>query len=398
MNILFVTYDLPYPLTSGGKIRAYHLIKQLANKHEVTLVTFYRSEQQLASLQDLGFVKKIYTFKRRNLYSPLNLLYLPSLPFPAALYYDPAVIQKVKEIIVSSSFDTVHLESFYSSIFLDCCGNIPVVLGTENIEWKVYEEYLKQQFVLLKPLLQFEVDRIKEYEEKTWQKSTYCMAVSEDNAKHIEQVSGKQCEVIANGVDLAAFAHKKAVLKNSRIRFLFIGSMRYIQNRDAISWLLSSIWPKIKEKVVELGRVPELSIIGPDTHTLVNSDSSVTIHGEVGDIHAHYNNTDVLLAPIRAGSGTKFKVLEAMASGIPVITTSIGIEGIEELSDKNEVLVANDESAFVDAVSYLLSNTRKIESMTVSARHIVEKYYSWDAIGRKLLSFYETVIDHHRQL
>lgn len=395
MNILFITYDLPYPLTTGGKIRAYHLLKTLAKKHTITLVSFYRTDDQLEHIKNLSFIQKIYTFKRRNLYSPHNFSYLFTYPFPIALYNDPVTRKKVANIMAESKFDIVHYESFYTTIFMDNPSAFQIV-GTENIEWHIYKQYLEQQPAIIQPFLAGEIKRIKAFEEKTWQNADSIVAVSDENKAAIEKVTDRPCEIIPNGVDLDVFKFKTPHFEKNELRFLFVGSMQYIQNKDAAQWLVTSIWPRIKEMLQKNNRHGVLSIVGPGTKELSITDETVECIGEVGDIVDTYNKHDILLAPLRAGSGTKFKILESAAVGNLVITTDVGMEGLDGFEDYRELILANSPEQFSQAIEFVLANPHKAKVIVGNARTAVDKHHSWETVGKKLLKYYETVVSHHR--
>jgi glycosyltransferase involved in cell wall biosynthesis len=396
MNILFFTYDLPYPLVTGGKIRAYHLLKTLAKKHKVTLVSFYRTDSQLEYIKNLSFLENVHTFKRRNLYSAGTLPHLWNYPFPAALYYDSQVKLKIQELIRSSQFDVVHYESFYTTVFMDTEVSIPQIVGTENIEWHIYKQYLEQQPIVIQPFLQHEINRIKKFEERTWKNANSCIAVSEENKEIIESVIGKKCEIIPNGVDLDVFTFNKSAFNKDELRFLFVGSLQYIQNKDAAQWLTAAIWPKIKEVLSKHNKKGTLSIVGPGTDQLSIGDETIECIGEVDDIVDAYNKHDILLAPLRAGSGTKFKVLESASVGNLVITTDVGSEGLDGFKNYEELLVANTPEEFAQSVEFLILHPDKAKVIAENARDAVHKYHSWETVGKKLLKYYETVVDNHR--
>ena len=344
----------------------------------------------------MSFLSKIYTFKRRNLYSVRTLPYLFNFPFPAALYYDPAAKEKVREITRASKFDIIQYESFYTTIFMDETLTIPQIVGTENIEWHIYKQYLEQQPGIVQPFLVGEINRIKTFEENKWRQADSCIAVSEENQTIIEKVTSKKCETIPNGVDLDVFKFKKPVFSKGELRFLFVGSMQYIQNKDAAQWLVSAIWPRIREVLKKYNKQGVLSVVGPGTDQLSVMDETIECLGEVDDIVDIYNKHDILIAPLRAGSGTKFKVLESAAVGNIVITTEVGMEGLDGFTNYEELLLANNPDEFAQAVDFVITHPEKATTITKNARDAVHKHHSWETVGKKLLTYYETVINNYR--
>lgn len=396
MKILFFTFDIPYPLNSGGKIRAYHLIKQLAKKHEVTLFTFYRTAEQLTNIQYLQqFCKEIIPFQRRSIYSLSTLFHIAHYPFPAAVYFSDQIKKRINQTLQRTSFDLIHFESFYTSMYIDS-HTIPQVLGTENIEWRVYSQYTHQQPSLLRPFLNYEVMRIKSYEQNSWRRATHCLAVSDGNAREIQTITHKPCTVIPNGIDVQYFSSLKHKKADSTTKILFVGNMRYIQNKDACEWLLTAIVPEVK-KVLKDHPI-KFIIVGAESKRLQHlADTSlVELLGEVSDMKPLYEEASIVVTPIRVGSGTKFKILEAAAAGIPIVTTLPGIEGIDHMDDGSEILVARNAHGFAQQIARLIENKPFAAKLAERAKKVVEKEYSWETIGKKLNDYYEEIINHHR--
>lgn len=390
MKILFLTYDLPFPLDQGGKIRSYHLLKNLSKNHQITLFSFFRRENQKQYLQDLQpFCQKICTFKRIKVFSPhhLALSFIPKLPFPIALYWSPQLKNQLCQEIKNSSYDLLHFESFYTSLYLDEKLKIPQVLGTENIEWRVYQEFAKKQKIsFLKYPMVWESLRTRWFEQKTWQKADLCLAVSEENAREINQITGKKVTVISNGVDLQFFNYSPA---RQGQKILFVGNFSYIQNQDAVRFLVKKIFPSIKQRVPEA----QLLIVGrhPTKEIKNYGSQEIQIRSDLEDIREAYHQATLLLAPIRAGSGTKFKILEAMASGLPVVTTSVGIEGIQAQNGK-EAIISDKPHELSRQTINLLNDLHSRQKLSKAGRQLVEKYYSWPKIVKKLGKAYEELI------
>lgn len=392
MRILFLTYDLPYPLDQGGKIRAYHLIKNLAKNHEVTLFSFFRHSTQRQNLGKLKpFCQKIVLFKRMRPFSLSHFLISlnPTLPFPAALYWLPQLKRKLQQETDKSLYDILHLESFYTSGYLQDKIKIPQVLGTENIEWQVYFEYAKRQKLpFFKYPMLLESLRIKWFEERTWRKADACLSVSQENLEEIEKVSGKKGYLIPNGVDLEFFQFRK-VINHRPSTLLFVGNFAYIQNQDAVRFLVKEIFPLIRKEA----KTVQLLIVGrnPTREIEKYAAADIKIRTDIEDIREAYGQSDILLAPIRAGSGTKFKVLEAMASGLPVVTTSIGIEGIKA-KDGKEAIVRDDPRELAWEVVQLLSNKSRRQQLGKAGRALVEKLYDWKEISKNLVKVYQELV------
>lgn len=392
MKILFLTYDLPFPLDQGGKIRAFHLLKNLSVHHQITLLSFFRQQSQKQFCRHLQpFCQKILLFKRIKAFSLQHFLtsFRTRLPFPVALYWSKEFKLLLQKEINAHPYDLLHFESFYTSLYLDKKINLPQVLGTENIEWQVYNDYAQtQKLPFLKYPMVWESQRIKKFEEKTWLTADLCLAVSQDNASEIEKITHQKVAQIPNGVDLDFFQlrHQPAPLAKT---LLFVGNFAYIQNQDAAKFLVEAIFPLIKKEIPDT----TLLIVGKNPPPAIKKYAStdILIREDVADIREAYQKASVLVAPIRAGSGTKLKILEALASGLPVVATTIGIEGIRAENEK-EILLADDPSAIASQTIRLLKDRALQARLGQSGRKLVEEFYSWSPIVSHLEAAYRQLI------
>lgn len=391
MKVLFLTYDVPYPLISGGKIRAYHLIKNLAQKHQITLFSYYRSEKQRQYFPELKkYCRKIFLFKRRPPWHWQNLLrcLTSSLPFTATVYHHSGLRQTLVDELKNNQYDLVHFESFYPALYLPLVKKmgIKTLLGNENIEWQIYDRYACQQFLPIKWLLRLEVWRMKLYEEKLWRQADVNIAPSKADAKMIGKITGRKCPVISNGVDLGSIKPRPEKLGSPTI--IFVGTMIYQANNDAVWYFLKEIYPMIKSQV------PQVKFILVSWHkpSWLNNflvDTSIEfVQDRETTAYEFFRRAGVLVAPIRIASGTRIKILEAMAAGLPVVTSSVGIEGIEANVGK-EVIIADDPQDFANQVVELLANKNRRQELSLAGRKLVKKLYSWETIAEKLNKIYE---------
>lgn len=393
MKILFLTYDLPYPLNSGGKIRAYYLIKNLAKSHEITLFSYYRGEDQRKYLPEIAkFCPKIFLFKRRPAWSWQNLLYSlnPKLPFPAATYYSSELAKTLRKELTSSHYDLVHFESFYPSLYLQLVKKLGIktVMGNENVEYQVYRRYAQQKPPVLRQLLELEVFRMKFFEEKLWRLADVNISPSVADSQAIEKITKKTCPVIPNGVDLVTFGLPSD--KKPGQNLIFIGTLTYQANNDAIKFFLSEIYPLVKKQVPEVKFIL-VSWYKPTWLKKYLQDTSLKfIQDKETTAARFYQQADILVAPIRVAGGTRIKILEAMAAGLPVVTTAMGIEGIEA-EDKKEIVVADKPKDFADQVVKLLNNPRRRQELGLAGRKLVAEKYDWSKISEKLNIIYEKI-------
>lgn len=386
-----LTPYLPYPLMSGGQIRSYNLLKNLSKKHEITLFSFIRKSEEKKYIPELQkYCKKIEVFKRRPAWSFKNigLAGFTLYPFLVSIYLSFKLRKAIKKELEKENYDLIHAETFYVMPNIPKTS-VPVLLVEQTIEFIVYQHFVDNlKIPPLKWLLKIDVAKIKHWEKHYWEKAHMVIAMSDSDKKIMQSLSPKlKIEIIPNGVDFNFFnKSKEKIGENPTI--LFVGNFKWLQNREAVAALIKEVWPKIFSKISNV----KLWIVGQNPTLEITSlaKENITIDQTVKDIRHAYLNSDVLLAPIRGSGGTRFKILEAMASGIPVVTTSIGIEGIDA-QDGKEVLIRDGNEQMADAVVKLLKDRFYYRDITLMARNLVKEKYDWENICLKLDKIYKEV-------
>lgn len=391
MKILMLTPYLPYPLTSGGQIRSYNLLKNLASRHQITLFAFIRHPEEKKYLKNLaGLCHEIRVFKRRRAWSPLNIFLagVTPMPFLLSIYYSPAFKRAIKQQLDEEDYDLIHIECFYLMHNLPRT-KVPVLLVEQTIEYLVYQSVVENNpFWPLKPALYFDVAKIKSWEKRFWRQAARLVTMSEEDKEYIrDRIPGKAIDNVSNGVDVDFFqaVERKPVKKPT---ILFVGQFRWHPNVDAARFLANEVWPLIKNEVPHA----QLWIIGRNPTAPIRSLAQgvdVTVQ-EVEDIRRVLSQAHVLLAPIRNGRGTKYKVLEAMAAGLPVVTTPLGIEGIRARGGR-EVLVGETAVDLAKETVAILRQPELGAKIARQAKRLVINYYHWPMIADELDRVYQEV-------
>ncbi len=389
MKILMLTPYLPFPLHSGGQIRSYNLLKNLSKKHEVTLFSFIRSADEKKYIPELQkYCHTVKVFKRRQAWDPRNIILsgLTPYPFLVSIYLSSSVKKAVLKELNSHNYDLIHAETFYVMPNLPSSVSLPTLLVEQTIEYLVYQRFVENfKPALLRPLLYFDVYKIKFWEKYYWQKATRLVAMSvSDKNMMSKSVKHKKVDVVANGVDVNHFNQVKPN-KPKDPTILFVGNFKWLPNKDAAKFLVTKIWPIIKKKLPKaklwiVGRNPTSDILK------LAKRGSIRITGDIDDIRTAFQKSHVLLAPIRNGRGTKYKVLEAMASQVPVVTTKLGIEGIEA---NNSVIVTESADNLAKLTIKVLTNPNLASSMATKAKKIVYQHYDWLSISGRLDQIYQ---------
>lgn len=391
MRILIVSSYLPYPLFSGGHVRLYNLMKELASKHEITLICEKRSNQTEQDIAEVKKVcKKVITVERRKQWSLGNIAKAATSfhSFLLSGHTNKAMRKKIREALVKDSFDVIHVETYYVMQNVPEM-TIPVVLVEHNIEYKVYEKFALKAPAVLRPLLTIDIAKIKREEETFWRHVDALVAVSKGDKKVMED-RHVHATVVSNGVNTKKFSFK-AKGANDEKRVLFIGDFKWIQNTDTVKFIIENIWPLIKKqennfKLWFVGRsIPNsLKSLANDPDVLFDEASSNLPTEKI------FQKASVLLAPIRVGGGTSYKILESMSCGTPVVTMQMSADALDAV-DGHDIMVGETADELAKKTLSLLQDQSLYEKISKNGRVLIEKKYTWKEIGKNLEEVYQSV-------
>ncbi len=395
-SVLMITPYLPCPSQSGGQTRSFYLIKHLSKTCDLTVICFTRGSQGLEDLRP--YCKKIIVVERGKTWNFKNILStgISTYPFLVTNYISKELQQQIELELSNGSYDLIHTECFYLMPNIPKTS-LPIVLVDQTIEYAVYQHYTETLTgikKLLKPLLSIDVLKIKYWEKYYWKSAHTLAVVSEDDKKVIEHDTGrKDVQIIPNGVDMQYFSSKRKTTKTKNPSILFgISNMTWMQNSEGAKLLLENVWPKIKKEVKNC----QLFIIGrhaPTKFAKVN-DPQVTIReadkdGHKNDPLSYYQRSWLLVAPIQSGHGSRTKFFEAMAAGLPIVTTRQGMEGIEISNMTHAAVVPFTEVA--ETSIKLLNSAKKREELGKQARTLVAEKYSWEKSAQDLELLYNKI-------
>lgn len=368
-------------------MRSYNLIKQLYKKHEITLFCYIRDENERKFIPELKkYCQKVEAFRRREAWSPFNILLAGATPYPflVSIYLSPSFRKAVRKELQENKYDLIHCETFYVMTNIPKT-NLPIVLVDQTIEYLVYQHFVKSKPFPIRLPLNIDVAKLKFWERHFWRKASKVVAVSEGDRKEMLKLDpGLRADLVPNGVDLDFFIPKKSWDAKEK-KILFVGNFKWLQNVEAAEILVNEIFPKVKSKFegaklwIVGQHAPErvLDLGGRDI-TIDNLEES-----NVEGIRNAYNKASVFVAPVKGPGGTRLKNLAAMASKLPIVTTSIGSKGIG-IKDGVDALVRDGVEEISLAIAEVLKNPQKAETLAENARRLAEREYGWATMAKKL--------------
>lgn len=404
MRILFLTQICPYPPTNGGAIKTYNILKHLGARHEVDLLLFVRNESEIASLIHLGE----YCRRMESCVMPrspfLDLTHatrslLARRSFIIARDQRPEMQSKVLEYLhpMPDLIYVDHLQMFqYVPVSTIVTGSCPVVLDEHNVEWRIIERFAEYDASLARRLFaSIEWPKLRRFELDACRSASAVLTVTEHDRRTLQGhgVPDEKLTALPIGVDAGYFTPLPRQANSRRI--LTFGTMSWPPNTDAVQWFHREVYPSVKRQAPEA----EFVVVGPNPPPAINQlperDRSVTVTGYVDDIRQASINAAVFVVPLRVGSGMRVKILDAMAMGLPVISTSIGCEGISVHPGK-DIVVADGPAEFAGAVVHLLENPSERARIGSAGRRLVESEYSWPSILTRLDDLLSDISQRHR--
>ncbi|MFZ2199635.1 MAG: glycosyltransferase family 4 protein [Microgenomates group bacterium] len=390
MKVLMLTPYLPYPLVSGGQIRTYNLLKHLSKHHDITLFSLIKDESEREHLSELHkYCKNIQLFKRtKNPFVLRNILLagFSSYPFVVTRNLPLNMKKRVGEELSRGKYDLIHAETFYMMPNIPDT-KVPIILAEQTIEYLGYQDYMKKANPLLRPLLKIDIAKIKYWERYFWDKADKLITMSSEDKEFIERELGRpqNISVVANGVDLDYFSKVKKHLPSDPT-VLFVGTFKWLPNIEAVDEIVKKIWPLILNELPNA----KMKIVGfsPTEKIKGYANDSVEVLGGIDDIRKAFSCAHALLAPIRSGKGTRYKVLEAMITGTPVVATTLAAEGLD-LQNGENVLIADSSAGLAAATVRLLKDKVLQNKLALAGQSLVKKGYSWDTIAKDLDNVYK---------
>lgn len=392
MNVLFLSTWFPYPIDNGSKIRVYHLLQALAGRHRISLLSFaFDTAQPEAAVALERFCSSVQAiprnpFVRGRTAGALRFVSLaPIVTTPVR-----EMEQAVHAALAQNVFDVVIASTEVMAVYALMAPQPSVKILEEHnslTRW-MWERYKAQTLAVQRVRCWLSWQKTRHYEARTLGRFDLCTMVSEqDRQVALSLLPGYRgpVEVIPNGVDCER--NRPGLFETAPNTLVFNGSLTYSANYDAMQYFLDAVYPLIRARLPDVSLVITGSLQGVDVSGL-RLDDSVRLCGQVEDVRPLVAGASVCVVPIRQGGGTRLKILEAMALGTPVVTTTKGAEGLD-LAPSSEALIADAPDDFASTVLRLLHDSALREQLARNARRLAERCYDWTEIGKRFVSAVE---------
>jgi glycosyltransferase involved in cell wall biosynthesis len=420
LNILLLSQIIPYPPDAGPKVKTWHVLRYLVESgHHVILASFMRPEEQahIAVLEDLCAQVYVVPIHRSRLSDLLYWLrsHLTGRPFLVERDDLNAMHDLVRQILSTQEIDAIHADQLTMTQFALRTREDPgvpkrngrigsnygpaLIFDAHNAVWTIIERMRQNAPWFLKPVLALEVRRMKRYEGHVIHQFDHTMAVTEIDRQALSAAAVSSLDgakpslpavpVIPIAVDTGQLRPVRRQPGSANI--LTLGTLHYPPNADGIRWFMSEVYPLIQQKVPEA----TLTIIGKNPpkdflDRAAQEPQSINVTGYVPDLTPYLEKAALMVVPVRAGGGMRVRILEAFARAIPVVTTTIGLEGIDAQPGE-EALVANTPPDFASAVVRLLRDETLQAKLATNGRRLAEKSYDWKVVLKAMDTIYNQI-------
>ena len=408
-KVLFITTRLIYPVNDGRKVVLYNYCKGLAERHNCEVKLFTLLDEEESNIEQPGFISEVYRAELPTKIEKVKNILFKSLilnkwPLQVSLYYSKKTQKRLNNIIDEYNPDVVICDMARTAEYLKNLDKLKFnkILDMDDILSKRYRRqyengslgsdalgaYSKKlpywinktinKIDIMKFVLKKESKLLDKYEIDISKYSNKIIFVSPVESEEFNRKIGEEKSIdITIGVNYKYFSENIAQVKNDK-NIVFLGNMQVAHNKDAIKSFLDNIFPFVSEKIPDV----KLRIVGKCTKEYkldMSKYENVEVTGEVDDIRKYVQECSVAIAPLTYGSGIKTKILETMAMGIPIVTNSIGVEGIKLEDDKN-VIVRNDPKDFALSIIDLLENEEIRLKIAEESKVFIRENHQWENI------------------
>ncbi len=401
MNILIIYPYLPHEkMFHGSAIRVHNYLKCLSQRNKVFIACFAdeKNTKLIAELEPL--CEKIFFVPTPNTVSRLWRVFhflVSGTPNFVKHFKSNELVEKINGLLDDYTIDILHIEFVLLGGYLNLLKlkpSIKIILNIDEVISRVLNEKWRSINSFKKVFYYWQYVKIRNYELKICNQTDKIFTITSEEKNYLKSLRPElKISVIPNGVDSSFFKFNKKKIneKTTEQNIVFIGNYKHYPNKEAVLYFYNHIFPEIKLKVPEI----IFNIVGanvPSVFEKLVQDPCVRLVGEVSDVRYYLKQSNVFVCPIISGGGFRGKVIEAMAWGIPVVSTSLGVAGID-IKRNIHAFIEDDPASFSKRVVDLLTgNNNDIDRMVNASREIIEKKYAWPIICQKLENEYNSLL------
>ena len=385
MNILYLCHRFPFPPTRGGKIRPFNMIRHFAaSGHRVTVCSLARSPAEAA--EAAGITPYCADFEVAQVSEPIQWVrMLARLPFttPSSMgyFYSPQLAQRVRARLVGQRWDLIFVHCSSVAQYVEHVGAVPKLLDFGDMDSHKWIEYANYKPMPMSWGYQFEGAKMKMAEKRLARRFDLCTATTRAEWQTLEDyATGTATDWFPNGVDSEYFCPGDEPHEVDTISF--IGRMDYYPNQECMSRFCEQVWPMLRARRPNL----KLLIVGADpspTMRQLGERPGVTVTGSVPDVRPYVRKSAVMVAPLAIARGTQNKILEAMAIGVPVVTSRVAASGVDAEAGAH-LVVADSPREQAEAIIKLLDSPAERHRLAVAGRQRVLSHHAWAQSMKRL--------------
>ncbi len=406
LNIAILDEELPFPLTSGKRIRTFNLLTRLAARHKVTVLCHRNPDRdeafdaedafRAAGIDTVVVDRAVPSKSGPGFYVRLAGNLISPLPYSVATHTSPALSEAVRTFANENAVDVWHCEwTPYAQVLRDAIGSqlgsarwSVMAHNVESLIWRRYTETADNP--LKRWYIREQLRKFERFERWAYSNATATIAVSREDARLMRSDFGAtRVKVVENGVDVDYFRPQRDVARDPA-QMLFMGSLDWRPNQDAATLLLNELLPAVRAQApqataVLVGRRP------PDwLRAMVAATPGAELHADVPDVRPFLARCGFLTVPLRIGGGSRLKILEALATGTPVVSTRVGAEGLELAPDR-DLIVADTREEMVKTTLDAIRRPEQLQDTAECGRRQVLARYSWDLLAKRLDGVWDAV-------
>ena len=388
MRILWVKIGGLWPTNTGGRLRSFNILSELAREHEVSVFTTHLPDEDGEALKrQLPQCKRVQSFpfaapKFRDRRFPLVLArsWFSSLPVDVYKHRVPELRRAVDELLAAGEIDLCIADFVFAAPNVPLGGPVPVMFFSHNVEYQILRRLADaQDDPIRRGLLAIEWRKMRRYEAEVCRKARLTVAVSaHDRELHQADAADAVIRDVPTGVDVGYF--KANGTPEDPVELVFTGSMDWHPNEDAIRHFIDEILPTVRREVPQV----RLTVVGRNPSTGLRraaEGAGVKVTGTVDDVRPYIDGAAVYVVPLRIGGGTRLKVYEALSMGKAVVSTGVGVEGLP-LAPGEHYLKADDPAAFASAVVTLLRDPERRHALGDAGRQLTQERFAWPQVAR----------------